>query len=238
MPHLLCFPRLACVGARRARYGFCYAGGARAVHVRTPLAALNLFIVGYLEPYTHYRYEGLRFDLKSGALGAALKVGEFNRLGRKLTLRIDRSEAEGTQLHGIFVQMEDGKGMSVAATAEHGKFLSTDDPDTILFRLTKGRLIQDSPKFTTPRTLAFDSYDLPVSLPVIDQFRRRGGTESDELYLHELWRIGYGGGARDTHQSLEAQSKLNFRWSSGDDADAAAACGGACGAAQAQQLGA
>ncbi len=176
-----------------------------------PLAGLNLFIVGYLEPYTHYRYEGLRFDLKSGALGAALKVGEFNRLGRRLTLRIDRSEQEGTQLHGIFVQMEDGKGMSVAATAEHGKFLSTDDPDTILFRLTKGRLIQDSPKFTAPRTLAFDSYDLPVSLPVIDQFRRRGGTESDELYLHELWRIGYGGGARDTHQLLEAQAKLNFR---------------------------
>jgi lipopolysaccharide export system permease protein len=176
-----------------------------------PLAALNLFIVGYLEPYTHYRYEGLRFDLKSGALGAALKVGEFNRLGRKLTLRIDRSEEKGTQLHGIFVHMEDRNGMSVAATAEHGKFLSTADPDTILFRLTKGRLIQDSPKFMTPRTLAFDSYDLPVSLPVIDQFRRRGGTESDELYLHELWRTGYGGGARDTHQLLEAQAKLNFR---------------------------
>lgn len=176
-----------------------------------PLAALNLFIVGYLEPYTHYRYEGLRFDLKSGALGAALKVGEFNNLGRKLTLRIDRSEEEGTQLHSIFVQMEDGKGMSVAATAEHGKFLSTDDPDTILFRLTKGRLIQDSPKFTTPRTLAFDSYDLPVSLPVIDQFRRRGSSASDELYLHELWRTGYGGAAQDRRQLLEAQAKLNFR---------------------------
>src|SRR4028119_1197434 len=160
-----------------------------------PLAALNLFIVGYLEPYTHYRYEGLRFDLKSGALGAAIKVGEFNRLGKQLTLRIDRSENEGTQLHGIFVQMDDGT-MSVAATAEHGRFLSTDDPDTILFRLEKGRLVQDSPKFPTPRTLAFDSYDLPISLPVIDQFRRRGTNESDELYLHELWRTGYGGAPR------------------------------------------
>ena len=36
--------------------------------------------------------------------------------------------------------------MNVAATAEHGRFLSTDDPDTILFRLEKGRLVQDSPK--------------------------------------------------------------------------------------------
>jgi len=177
-----------------------------------PLMALNLFIVGYLEPYSHYRYEGLRFDLKSGALGAAIKVGEFNRLGRHLTLRIDRSENKGTQLHGIFVQMDDAKSnMSVAATAEHGRFLSTDDPDTILFRLVRGRLVQDSPKFPTPRTLSFETYDLPISLPVIDQFRRRGGTQSDELYLHELARIGYGGGASDLHQKLEAQATLNFR---------------------------
>ena len=72
--------------------------------------------------------------------------------------------------------MDDKTGMTVAATAERGRFLSTDDPDTILFRLVKGRLVQDSPKFATPRTLSFDSYDLPISLPVIDQFRRRGGT--------------------------------------------------------------
>ena len=77
--------------------------------------------------------------------------------------------------------------------------------------LDKGRLVQDSPKFATPRTLAFDSYDLPVSLPVIDQFRGRGGNESDELYLHELWRVGYGGGRRRTHQRLEAQAHFNFR---------------------------
>jgi lipopolysaccharide export system permease protein len=176
-----------------------------------PLAFINLGIVGYLEPYTHYRYEGLRFDLKSGALGAAIKVGEFNKLGKHLTLRIDRSENKGTQLHGIFVQNEDSKGMSVAATAEHGRFLSTDDPDTILFRLEKGRLVQDSPKFPTPRTLAFDVYDLPISLPVIDQFRGRAAGDSDELYLHELWRVGYGGGASTEKQRIEAQAHFNFR---------------------------
>jgi lipopolysaccharide export system permease protein len=176
-----------------------------------PLAIINLFIVGYLEPYTHYRYKGLQFDLKSGALGAAIKVGEFNQLGKHLTLRIDRSENKGTQLHGIFVQSEDGKGMTVAATAEHGRFLATDDPDKILFRLTKGRLVQDSPKFSTPRTLAFDSYDLPVSLPVIDQFRRRAAGETEELYLHELWRLGYGGGAPTRAERMAAEAHFNFR---------------------------
>jgi lipopolysaccharide export system permease protein len=149
--------------------------------------------------------------LKSGALGAAIKVGEFNQLGRRITLRIESSEHKGTELHGIFVETDDGKGTTVAATAQGGRFLSTDDPDTINFRLINGRLIQDSPRFTTPRTLAFESYDLPVSLPAIDQFRRRGGSESDELYLHELFRMGYGGGAATRHQQLEAQAHLNFR---------------------------
>ena len=174
------------------------------------LAIVNIFIVGYLQPFTHYRYEGLRFDLKSGALGASIKVGEFNQLGKRLTVRIDRSENEGSQLHGIFVQTTEANGMSIVATALHGKFLSTDDPDTINFRLTKVRMVQDSPKFTTPRTVVSDLYDLPVKLPAIDQFRGRGNV-SDELYLHELWRIGYGGEAPNLHQKLEAQAALNMR---------------------------
>ena len=176
-----------------------------------PLAIINLLIVGYLQPYTEYRYESLRFDLNSGALGAAIKVGEFNQLGKRLTLRIDRSENKGTQLHGIFVENDDGKGTTVAATAQHGRFLSTDDPNKISFRLVEGRLVQQSPRFKVPRTLAFGSYDLPINLPAIDQFRGRGGAQSSELYLHELWRIGYGGGTRDEHQRIEAQANLNFR---------------------------
>ncbi len=176
-----------------------------------PLAIINLLIVGYLEPYTHYRYEGLRFDLKSGALGAAIKVGEFNQLGKHITLRIDSSENKGTQLHGIFVESEDGKGMTIAATAQRGRFLATDDPDKILFRLSKGRLVQNSPRFATPRTLAFDSYDLPVSLPVIDQFRSRAVGETDELYLHELWQMGYGGKAPTAKLRTAAEAHFNFR---------------------------
>jgi lipopolysaccharide export system permease protein len=171
---------------------------------------LNLFIVGWLQPWTHYGYERLRFDLRSGALGASMKVGEFNQLGRKFTLRIDRSEKRGSQLHGIFVQVDDRSGTSVAATAEHGRFLSTDDPDVILFRLERGRLIQDSPKFQTPRTLAFDLYDLPVTLPRVDSFRQRGHEELDELTLPELFRDGYLRDGPEEHK-LGAQANFHFR---------------------------
>jgi lipopolysaccharide export system permease protein len=173
------------------------------------LMLVNLFIVGWLQPWTHYGYERLRFDLRSGALGASMKVGEFNQLGRKFTLRIDRSEERGTQLHGIFVQVDDRSGTSVAATAEHGRFLSTDDPDVILFRLERGRLIQDSPKFQTPRTLAFDLYDLPITLPRVDSFRQRGQEELDELTLPELFRDGY---LREVPEDLRLGAQANFHY--------------------------
>ena len=174
------------------------------------LMLLNIVIVGYVDPIAHYRYEGMRFDLRSGALGASIKVGEFNRLGKRLTLRIDRSEDAGTKLHGIFVQVDDASGQSVVATATSGRFLSTDDPQVILFRLHNGRLVQQSPKFPAPRTLTFDTYDLPITVPAIDQFRRRG-MDYDELYFNELYRLGYGGAAATRDQQLGAQANFNFR---------------------------
>jgi lipopolysaccharide export system permease protein len=174
------------------------------------LMLMNVAIVGYLEPYAHYKYEGLRFDLRSGALGASIKVGEFNQFSKRLTLRIDRSESNGTRLSGIFVQADDANGGSVAATASGGRFLSTDDPQVILFRLHDGRLVQQSPKFPTPRTLTFNSYDLPIRVPAIDRFRQRG-TDFDELYFNELFRLGYGGGATTRDQLLGAQANFNFR---------------------------
>jgi len=101
--------------------------------------------------------------------------------------------------------------MSVSATADRGQFLSTDDPDTILFRLERGRLVQDSPKFPAPRTLSFESYDLPISLPVVDQFRQRGYDELEELTLPELIRNGYAGAAPDHRQAVAARAHFNYR---------------------------
>ena len=173
------------------------------------LLILNLLIVGWIEPNSHYRYEGLRFDLRSGALGASIKVGEFNQLGKRMTLRIDRSAEKGTQLGGIFLAINDKSGTQISATANEGRFFATDDPDTIIFRLKKGRLVQNAPNFATPRTLAFDSYDLPINLPAVDQFRQRG--EQEELFLPELFSKGYGGSAKSVEEALAARANFNFR---------------------------
>ncbi len=92
------------------------------------LAILNLVIVGYIQPHSKYAYERLSFELRSGALGASIKVGEFTNLGDQFTIRIDKSEDEGRKLSGIFVRKQARDGQSLAATASRGQFLATDDP--------------------------------------------------------------------------------------------------------------
>ena len=95
------------------------------------LALLNLAIVGFIQPYSRYDYEGLRFELRSGALGASIKVGEFTKLNRRLTIRVESSRDGGRELSGIFVMSDSTDGKSVAVTAEHGQFMATDDPDSM-----------------------------------------------------------------------------------------------------------
>ncbi|MFM5950178.1 MAG: LptF/LptG family permease, partial [Novosphingobium sp.] len=51
------------------------------------LAGCNLLIVGYLQPLSRYWYEQLDFELRSGALGASIKVGEFTTLQDRMALR-------------------------------------------------------------------------------------------------------------------------------------------------------
>ena len=173
------------------------------------LLLFNIAIVGWIGPYAQYRYEGLRFDLRSGALGAAIKVGEFNDFGKRMTLRIDGSEQNGKRLTGIFVSLDDRSGMRVAATAAEGEFLSTDEPGTIIFRLGRGRLVQDGANFSAPRTLSFESYDLPIKLPSVEAFR--GRDEQDELTLDEVASRAYGATDVIREQQLAARSNLHYR---------------------------
>ena len=172
------------------------------------LAALNLAIVGFIQPYARYAYEGLQFELRSGALGASIKVGEFTKLGDRMTLRIEESYNDGRSLRGIFVRGDNKDGQRVSATAARGQFLATDDPNTIILRLSQGVLIHESPKFAVPRVLTFDNHDLPIPLPKIEAFRTRGGADR-EMTIPELFV-----GGKDKSESLDTRLALraNFHF--------------------------
>ncbi|HEX7853189.1 MAG TPA: LptF/LptG family permease [Sphingobium sp.] len=174
------------------------------------LALINFGIVGFLQPYSRFGYERLRFELRTGALGASIKVGEFTNLGDGMTIRIENSQEEGRRLSGIFARMSNNKtGKSLAVTAARGQFMATDDPDTIILRLSDGILIQNEPGYRTPRTLSFSAHDLPIALPKIDNFRTRGDGDQ-ELTLPELVVSGTKPDATETQQNL-AWSNFHYR---------------------------
>ena len=172
------------------------------------LALLNFAIVGFIQPWARYSYEGLRFDLRSGALGASIKVGEFNKLGKDMTLRIDASADEGRSLSGIFVNARASDGKTLAVTAKRGRFLATDDPGVIILRLSEGTLVHDAPSYRAPRVLTFSAHDLPIDLPKFEKFRRRDAKR--EQTIPELVRIGRDPGSSGLLKAA-SWSQFHFR---------------------------
>ena len=173
------------------------------------LMLVNLALVGFIQPLSRYYYEELRFELRSGALGASIKVGEFTNLGNRMTLRIEESRDNGTKLSGMFVRAENKKGQTVSVTAKSGQFLATDDPDTIILRLTDGVLVHDAPNYQKPRILSFSNHDLPIDLPNIESFRSRGG-KNLEYTIPELVRVGSDAKRPETERN-ESRSNFHFR---------------------------
>jgi len=173
------------------------------------LAALNFAIVGYIQPLSRYYYEQLEFELRTGALGASIKVGEFNTLADRMSLRIEQSRDDGRQLVGIFARVAEANGEVLSISARHGRFMALqENPDTVILRLTDGQIVQ-SPKGLTPRVLTFSQHDLPIDLPALEKFRKRGGRER-EYVLPELLKMGW---AKDTSAKDRAvvKASLNYR---------------------------
>ena len=173
------------------------------------LMAVNVALVFYIQPVSRYYYEQMEYDLRTGALGASIKVGEFNTLADRMALRVERSEDNGERLVGIFARVANSRGQVLSISAREGAFMATtDDPDTIILRLTEGTIVQDTGS-ETPRVLSFSRHDLPIDLPAIEAFRARGDA-TREYILPELLRLGWSQSA-DAEQRDAVQATFNYR---------------------------
>jgi lipopolysaccharide export system permease protein len=173
------------------------------------LMAVNIALVFYIQPISRYTYEQLEYELRSGALGASIKVGEFTSLADRMALRIEESEDDGRQLKGIFARVANDKGQVLSISAREGAFLATtDSPDTIILRLLDGTIVQDTGS-QTPRVLTFTRHDLPIDLPQMEEFRNRGDAER-EYILPELLSIGWSAEEPETRRDA-SQASFNFR---------------------------
>ncbi|MBT5186406.1 MAG: LPS export ABC transporter permease LptF [Kordiimonadaceae bacterium] len=155
------------------------------VFIAVLLLVVNIIVVGFVQPYSKYAYEELIFDVRSGALGAAIKSNEFTNLGEGLTLRIEETRENGTELVDIFAQKEDPDGHIFSVSAKRGNFYASPDQKYIILRLFEGTLIDFNIDQNRPRILNFDMHDLPLEVPMFEQFRMRGD-EATEMTFNEL----------------------------------------------------
>ncbi len=177
------------------------------------LVAINVALVFYIQPVSRYYYEQLQYELRSGALGASIKVGEFTTLADRMALRIEASEDDGRRLIGIFARVANDKGQVLSISAREGVFMATrDNPDTIILHLTEGTIIQDTGMKKgggqTPRVLSFSRHDLPIDLPAMEKFRSRGN-ETREYILPELLKIGW---SKESPRDERAASVASFNF--------------------------
>ncbi|MDJ0641931.1 MAG: LPS export ABC transporter permease LptF [Erythrobacter sp.] len=173
------------------------------------LVAINVALVFYIQPVSRYYYEQMEYELRSGALGASIKVGEFTTLADRMALRIEESEDDGRRLVGIFARVANERDQVLSISAREGAFLATsDDPDTIILRLSDGTIVQDTGS-KTPRVLSFSRHDLPIDLPAIEEFRERGDA-TREYILPELLQIGWSEESRAEERDA-SQASFNFR---------------------------
>ena len=86
--------------------------------------------------------------------------------------------------------------------------MATDDPNTIILRLSNGTLVHDAPEYVTPRVLSFVGHDLPIDLPKMENFRQRGGRDL-EMTMPELVRTAWHKG---TPQRTKDELRANFHF--------------------------
>lgn len=146
------------------------------------LMVFDFLLVSYIQPYARYRFEQIRFDVTSGALGIKIPQGEFVEIADGVTIRLGRVNAETRDAEDIFLEQYDRRGGVTTITAESGGISTTPEITRLLLRLRDGRQIYVDPSGERVNALSFDSFDLEIDLPAIAVFRSRGGDEREATF--------------------------------------------------------
>ncbi|MBY0421668.1 MAG: LptF/LptG family permease [Parvularculaceae bacterium] len=149
--------------------------------------ALDFLLVSYLEPIATFRYEKIRFDVTSGALGIKIPQGEFVSIGKSTTIRLGKANKATRDAEDIYIERRNqATGQTTTITARYGGISANSNLTRLMLKLKDGRQITFNPKTGAGAALRFDRFDLELELPAIAVFRNRGGIE-EESTINELF---------------------------------------------------
>lgn len=173
------------------------------------LMAADFLLVSYIQPFANYKYEQIRFDVTSGALGIRIPQGEFVEIADGATIRLGAINPETRDAEDIFLEQRDRRGGVTTITARYGAISTTPEITRLLLKLRDGRQIYIDGDGARGNALSFDSFDLEIALPAIGVFRTRGGDEGEATFGELLSRVR--GGSPET-DPLWNQYRAGLHW--------------------------
>ena len=152
------------------------------------LMVFDFLLVSYIQPFARYKYQEIRFDVTSGALGIKIPAGEFIEISDGVTIRLGEINPQTRDAREIFLERKTRDGGKSIITARYGSISTTPEITSLLLKLQNGRQVIINAFGDRIQSLDFESFDLEVDLPAIGVFRARGGDER-EATINEV--IGY-----------------------------------------------
>ncbi len=146
------------------------------------LMALDFFLVSYVEPLARYKYQQIRFDVTSGALGIKIPAGEFIEISDRVTIRLGVINTQTRVAEDIFLERHNAIGGKTMITAQRGTISTTPEITTLLMQLENGRQVIIDSLGEKIQVLNFETFDLEVDLPIIGEFRSRIEDEREATF--------------------------------------------------------
>ncbi len=150
------------------------------------LSIFSLYLYGYLQPYSRYRYHVVLYDAIHSAWDARVQENVFADAGRGFVLTADQVDATGRTLTGVFIR-RNLDGVDEVTTARGGKLLTTRDGRQLLLELEDGRIVREDSGGEVEDLHFVHGTANEDFTPDTAPFRPRGESER-ELTLPELWR--------------------------------------------------
>ncbi len=146
------------------------------------LMALDFLLVSYIQPYARYKYQQIRFDVTSGALGIKIPAGEFIDITDDVTIRLGEINSATRDARDIFLERRTRDGGKTVITARYGAISTTPEITSLLLKLQDGRQVIVNALGDRIQALNFETFDLEVDLPAIGVFRARGTDEREATF--------------------------------------------------------
>jgi lipopolysaccharide export system permease protein len=152
------------------------------------LMICDFLLVSWIQPFARYKYEQIRFDVTSGALGIKIPQGEFVDITKDATIRLGSINPETRDAERIFLEQRNPRGGKTIITALYGGISTTPEITRLILKLREGRQIIIDKDGERANVLSFDSFDVEIALPAIAVFRSRG-LDDREATLPEIVRL-------------------------------------------------